>query len=169
LTLVAGCSGQPAAESQKSDVAETAAPAAGVERQAVEPTSTPIASPVPAAIQVQPGPKGATVSLNKVAVVGDIMTVALSYSGSDCCIYTPIDQVSVIDDTTSQRLSVLKDNAGNWMAAPVYSNRKEIRVDGSNKSPAQVWFKFPAPPATSKTVSITLPEVAPFDAVPVTR
>jgi hypothetical protein len=35
--------------------------------------------------------------------------------------------------------------------------------------PGIFWVKFPAPPATSKTVSLNLPKTAPFDGVPVTR
>jgi hypothetical protein len=167
---LAGCSGAPPEnETAVADTSESAPATTGVTRTEVEPSPSPTPAPLPAAIQTQPGPEGAQVALNRVAVVGDVMTVALSYSGGQCCTYTPVDKVSVIDDATSQRIGVLKDNAGNWMAAPMYSNNKELRVGGSKTAPAQVWFKFPAPPATTKTVSITIPEVAPFDGVPVTR
>ena len=172
MLLIGGCSKGPDAGSQTAvtdNAAVSSTADGGVTRNVVEPAAAPAPAPLPAAIQTQPGPKGTQVSLNRVAVTGDILTVALTFQGSDCCVYIPVDQVSVIDDATAQRISVLKDNAGNWMAAPIYSNNKEIRVDESKKSPAQVWFKFPAPPATTKTVSITIPEVAPFDAVPVTR
>ena len=170
LAVLTACSGpEPTDQSANVGNEQPEQAAAGVTREEIAPTPAPVATAAPASIQTQPGPKGAQVSLNKVAVTGDIMTVALSYSGGECCAYTPVDKVSAIDDATSQRLGVLKDNAGNWMAAPLYSNNSEIRVEGSKDSPAQVWFKFPAPPATSKTVSITIPEVAPFDAVPVTR
>lgn len=146
----------------------TDANTSGVVRQeTAAPEAPPAATPVTPAIQTQTGPGGSQVALNKVAVTGDIMTVSMTFTGGTCCTYTKVDQVSAIDDATSQRIGVLKDNAGNWMAAPMYSNDKEVRIDPSK--PAVVWFKFPAPPATSKTVSITLPEVAPFDAVPVTR
>ena len=61
---------------------------------------------------------------------------------------------------------MLKDNDGKWLASPI--NGKDLWVQLAN-SPVIVWFKFPAPAATSKTVSINIPEVAPFDGVPVTR
>lgn len=164
-----GPSGEQTAATSPANTQETAPPG-GVKRETVEPVPAPVAAPVPAAIQTQPGPKGSTVALNKVAVTGDILTVALTYTGGGCCTYTPVDKVSVIDDATSQRIGVLKDNAGNWMAAPLYGgDDKEVRIDSSDKGGAQVWFKFPAPPAGSKTVSINIPEVAPFDAVPVGR
>ena len=141
----------------------------GVSRDVVA-APTPEPAPIQgAAIQSQPGPKGNTVSLNKVAVTGDILTVTMTYSGGDqCCVHIPVNQVSVIDDATSQRFSVLKDNAGQAMAAPLESNPASVMPD-SFKQPSIVWFKFPAPPVTSATVSITVPGVAPFDAVPVTR
>lgn len=164
-----------AACSVKEDANQTAAAApadtaaTGVTRQEVPaPTPTPTQA-LPAAIQTQPGPKGATVALNRVQVTGNVLTVALTYSGGSCCNYSKIDEVSVIDDATSQRLGVLKDNAGKPMAAPLSGDGSELRVEDSTKAPAQVWFKFPAPPATTATVSITIPDVAPFDAVPVTR
>ena len=137
-----------------------------IETPSPTPTPTQVAAP---AIQTQPGPKGASVALNRVAVTGDVLTVALTYSGGTCCSYAKIDEVSVIDDATAQRLGVLKDNAGKAMAAPISSNGKDVRIGDSRRNTAQVWFKFPAPPATTQTVSIAIPEVAPFDAVPVTR
>lgn len=156
---IAACSQQPAETTTNTDTATV------VREEVAAPT--PAAAPTAAAaIQTQPGPDGAQVALNKVAVNGDIMTVTLTYSGGKCCAYAPLSEVSVIDDATSQRISVLKDNAGNWMAAPIFM-REQFRVDPS--TPNVVWFKFPAPPATTKTVSLTIPTVAPFDAVPVTR
>jgi hypothetical protein len=148
----------------------TASPAAGVMREEIAPTPTPSPAPLQVAvIQSQPGPRGNTVALNRVAVTGDILTVSLTFSGGgDCCIHIPVDDVSVIDDSTSQRISVLKDGSGKWMAAPLDSAGKTVGPE-SWQTPSVLWFKFPAPPATSKTVSITLPGVAPFDAVPVTR
>lgn len=165
---LAACGDRAAQPAADNETAEAAPATSGVTREAVEPEPAPAPPPAPAAIQTQPGPEGAQVALNRVAVTGDILTVALSFSGGECCSYLPIEEVSVIDDATSQRIGVLKDNAGQWMAAPLY-NGKEVRVEGSKTSPSQVWFKFPAPPATSKTVSITIPKVAPFDAVPVAR
>lgn len=142
----------------------------GVKRVEVRPTdpSPAQAAPQRAAIQTQPGPKGSQVALNKVAVTGDIMTVQLTFTadkgGTE---YVPLNEVSVIDDATAQQIGVLRDNAGNWLASPLQGkDRVNINL---YSSPAIVWFKFPAPPATTKTVSINIPTVGPFDGVPVTR
>lgn len=141
----------------------------GVTRQVIEEqAATPTPPPAAPVLQTQPGPKGAQVTLNRVGVTGDVLTVSMTFAGGDCCTYIKIDELSVIDDATSQRLGVLKDNAGNPMAAPLYnSDGKELRIDATK--PAVVWAKFPAPPVTSKTVSIAVPQVGPFDAVPITR
>lgn len=150
--------------------ANTTTETVGVTREEVAPpTPAPVAVPPPAAIQTQAGPKNNSVALNRVAVTGDILTVSMTFSGgTDCCIHIPVDDVSIIDDTTSQRISVLKDNTGKYMAAPLESGGRNVGPE-SYRTPSVVWFKFPAPPATSKTVSIAIPGVAPFDAVPVTR
>lgn len=164
---LAACSVRDEAENT-TEATATAEPT-GVTREEVAaptPTPTPLAAPV---IQSQPGPENNTVALNKVAVTGDILTVSMTFSGSrSCCVHIPVDDVSVIDDATSQRISVLKDNTGKYMAAPLESGGRNVGPADYDK-PGVVWFKFPAPPATSKTVSIAIPGVAPFDAVPVTR
>jgi len=165
-----------AACSVKSDD-QANAPANGetatVTREEVVPSPSPSPSPTQqqAAIQSQPGPRGTTVALTRAGVTGDILTVALTYhgEGNDCCEYVNLDDVSVIDDATSQRLGVLKDDRGKWMAAPLYeSDQNQLRFDIKN-GVAQVWFKFPAPSAGAKTVSINVPNVAPFDGVPIAR
>ncbi len=139
-----------------------------VREEVAAPTPSPTPAPAAAAIQTQPGPEGNSVALNKVAVTGDILTVTTTFSGGTCCVHLPVAQVSVIDDATSQRISVLKDNAGQFMAAPLETDERSVSPADYDK-PSVVWFKFPAPPATSTTVSIAIPGVAPFDAVPVTR
>ena len=169
MGVLAACSVK---EQDKAETTTTTSDAPGDTGVARETVPAPTPSPSlaqPAAIQTQPGSEGNTVALNKVAVTGDILTVSMTYSGSGkCCVHIPLDQVSVIDDATSQRISVLKDNTGKWIAAPLESSGKSVGPD-SFTQPSVVWFKFPAPPPTSKTVSITIPGVAPFDAVLVTR
>ena len=153
------------------DKTATPAPtASGVAR--VETAATPErdAAPAPAAavIQTQPGPGGSVVALNKVKVTGDVLTVQLTFTGKPSVPVLKLDEINLIDDKTSQRIGMLKDNAGKYMASPVSSNGENLQIN-LYESPAVVWFKFPAPPATSPTVSLNIPEVAPFDGVPVAR
>jgi hypothetical protein len=120
------------------------------------------------------GPEGSEVSLVRARVTGNVLTVELSYRTPDQgtswdSYYFDVDEVSVIDDTTSQRYGVLKDNAEAWMASPLDNDGKRIRIQTNDGKPSVVWFKFPAPPATASTISINIPEVSPFDGVTVQR
>jgi glucose/arabinose dehydrogenase len=168
---LAGCSGQDAAEQATAPAPEaTAAADAGVVREEIAPAPTPTPAPMVAAIQTQPGPRGYQAALTRATVTGDILTIALAFTGGKCCAHPDVDEISLIDDATSQRIGVLKDNSGKWMAGPMSISKRQLNIgNGSGDAPTQVFLKFPAPPATSKTVSLTIPEVAPFDAVPVTR
>lgn len=154
---------------------DTAAPATesagGVTRKTVEPSPSPAAfQPVQTAvIQSQPGPRGARVDLTRVAVTGDVLTVQVGISSPEGHSVTmDLDEVSVVDDATSQRYGVLKDGSGQWMASPM-SGTDMVSEYVSEGTTEVFWFKFPAPPAGSPTVSINLPGVGPFDGVPVTR
>ena len=167
LSLVA-CDVSP--KSATSDDKAAAASEATVTRERVMPQEeAPVARmPAQAAIQSQPGSDGAQVDLLKASVTGDILTITLRCSSEEKINSETIDvrKISVIDDATSQRISVLKDNAGNWMASNVTGNSIGTQCE---VKPGIFWAKFPAPPATSQTISISLPDVAPFDGVPVTR
>lgn len=157
--------------SEKPTMPDNSGASTGVTREpvAAPQDEAPVAKmPVQTAIQSQPGPDGSQVDLLKVAVTGDILTVTLRCS-SDEKINSQIfdvQKISVIDDATSQRLGVLKDNADAWMASNTTGNFMSTDCE---VKPGVIWAKFPAPPATSKTVSINLPEVGPFDGVAVAR
>lgn len=155
--------------------ANGAAPAApettgGVTRVEAPANDQPVVVPMPAqtVMQSQPGPDGSQVDLLKVAVTGDILTLTLRCSSPEK--YNSelfkLADISVIDDATSQKLSVLKDNEGKWLASDLVGDSMRASC---TPTPGIMWAKFPAPPATSKTISINLPKVAPFDGVPVTR
>lgn len=170
VALVA-CGADPSpADKAAQDAAAKATPSPLA--QAAQPAPAAPAAPPVQAIRTGAGPEGTQVSLVRAQVTGNVLTVELSYRPADNewnAVYFDIDEVSVIDDATSQRYGVLKDNANAWMASPINSDDKQIRVQMDDGRPAVVWFKFPAPPATSSTVSINIPDVSPFDGVPLQR
>lgn len=158
---------------------------AGVTRQEASPPPTaatppsPPAAPAAAPIQTQPGPEGRSVDLLRASVAGDVLSVALTYRAATGTrsngkswhnsSHFRIDEVSAIDDATAKRLGVLKDDRGQWMAAPLSTAQPdEINVEAGDED-VQVWFKFPAPSPETKTVSINIPKAGTFDAVPVRR
>jgi hypothetical protein len=139
----------------------------------VRDTAQPAPAPAPVAtpIQTQQGPEGARVDLTRAAVTGDILTVQLAYtapSDKPFSDYFRAEEVSVIDDATSQRYGILKDQTGAWLAAPLFVTHS-IRPSAQKGETAIVWMKFPAPPVTSRTISVNVPKVGPFDGVPVSR
>lgn len=169
LGMLAACKAAP--EANQTAAAATVpveADASGVTRTEIAASPSPV--PLPhAAIRTEPGPQGSQVALNKVAVTGDVMTVQLTYSGGTGSQYLKVDDISVIDDASARQLGVLKDAAGKPLAAPLSSASKENLSFPLGRSPQIVWLKFPAPPAASKTISINVPGVVPFDGMPVTR
>jgi hypothetical protein len=144
----------------------------GVTREEIKAEEPPV-QPMPpmAVIQSQPGPDGSQVDLVKVAVTGDILTVTMRCSSEDTVNSESfrVADISIIDDATSQRIGVLKDDQGKPMVSDPSPPKGDYMGADCEKKPGVIWAKFPAPPATSKTVSINFPEVAPFDGVTVTR
>ena len=137
--------------------------------------SAPV-SEAPAAAEViisQPGPNGTTWNLTRVAVTGRLMTVQFQVkpaAGKSMLLTSQrMTEINLVDDATSQRYSVLKDDTGKYMASPLTSKGDDLRVDSGVDKSAVVWFKFPAPPEGSTSVSINIPEVGPFDGVTVKR
>lgn len=166
--LLSACSSEKPAETDGAAPGQTGTV---VREKVAAPTAQPAeAAPSQPAIQTQPGPHGSTVALNRASVTGDVLTIQLTYSGAPKpnSQYMKLDDVSLIDDTTAQRIGVLKDNGGKWLASPLSSSGDALNI-ALRDTPTIVWFRFPAPPAQSATVSLNLPEAAPFDAIPVTR
>lgn len=163
---LAACGGQdPAAPAAEAPGAP--APQQQVERSDPAATPPPVAAPAPAAIQTQAGTDGVQVALTRAAVTGDVLTVQLLYtkpSEGSAGLRMAVEAVNVIDDTTAQRYGVLRDSTGRWQASPLEgASGNHISFGLSGGDTEVVWFKFPAPPATSPTISINIPNVGPFD------
>jgi hypothetical protein len=167
--LLTGCNSNPSPTATQTN--QAVAPTGSVVRETpAAPDTGPAVAPMatPTVIQSQPGPDGSQVDLLKVAVTGDILTVTLRCS-SEKKFNTrafSLKDVSVIDDATAQRIAVLKDNQGNWLASKVSG---DTMFGDCAVQPGILWAKFAAPSAGTKTVSVNLPEVAPFDGVAVTH
>ena len=135
----------------------------------------------------QKGPNGSQVDLIKAQVNGDTLTVELQYkpgsennrrsgtgvpAGSASSNYE-ISQVSVTDETTAKMYSVLRDQSGNSIASPLRTDQGKqsinISIPSVKDEPVSVWFKFPAPPVDTKTISVTIPEVGTYKAIPLSR
>lgn len=173
-TQLAACKQAPSPESS-SPPAGTDTPAATAEPNPAiaQPEVAPPAASAAPVIATQPGSKGSQWDLTKVAVTGNILSVQFNVRAGDEHLWDPsfpLSDISVVDDATAQRYSPLQDSSGKPMAAPLNSvNDKMLKLDIKKNSNGVIWLKFPAPPATSQTVSINVPEVAPFDGVTIQR
>lgn len=106
--------------------------------------------------------------LTKVKVTGSILTVEFETEGQNySSVRIELNQVSYIDDATAKKVDVLKDEAGEWMAAPLSGkNHLNFEVSGGI---TKIWMKFPAPPASSKTISLNIPKIGALDGLEVQR
>ena len=186
VVVLAGCQSNSETSLDRETEPERTAPP--TTQSAAEPTrvgttgatGAPQAEPAKTAQSAEPplatrqGSRGLEVDLMRVEVTGDLLTVDLRFRNPTATFASavlPIAQVSVIDDATSRRYGVVKDQAGTFMAAPLTSGRSSNRIMARvpANSHAVVWFKFPAPPPTSETVSINIPDAAPFDGIRLQR
>lgn len=145
----------------------------------VEPTAEHSVAPSTTYIETKLGDKNSTVHLSKVRVVGQVLSVDLVveperskgnpeyFNSLDLTI--PLDQVSYIDDSTSKKFGLLKDDSGAWMMSGNVSSSDGNKLTKITTSPFPLNFKFPAPSAEAKTVSITITNLASFDGVPISR
>ncbi|QNH62747.1 hypothetical protein [Hymenobacter sediminicola] len=177
---LAACSQEKTAETTTAPVTTDApaAPAAPADATSGGVERAETAAPAPAAapsLGTQPGPKGTQISLTKARVIGDILTVELQAAlpaNADAnyeTVRADIDQVSYIDDATSRKYNVLKDQSGMYMALPLDYSKKSVATDARKTGPGIMSFKFPAPPATSTTISLSLPGMGSFDGITIQR
>lgn len=171
ICVLAACDRQPATAAPASPAPVTADAAPAPNPVVTTPDTPPAVVSGSGTVMAQPGPDASTWELKKAHVTGNLLTAQFYVrpaTKDDITYHGDIDQISMVDDATAQRYGVIKDQSGNALVSD-RSGSNSLRVSTSRDEAANVWVKFPAPPATSRTVSITLPQVAPFDGVPVTR
>ena len=105
------------------------------------------------------------VDVLKASILDNIFTVVLVYRNNGEAkerIYYNFAGVYFIDDTEKKKYHVLKDSNNKWIGAPMNSAgdiSRKIAAGGKQL----VWFKFPAPPATVKSINLVIPGVLPFE------
>jgi hypothetical protein len=111
------------------------------------------------------------VEVLKASTLDNIFTVVLLYRNNGEAkerIYYNFAGVYFIDDTEKKKYHVLKDSNNKWIGAPMNSAgdiSKKIAAGGKQL----VWFKFPAPPATVKSINLVIPGVLPFEELAISR
>lgn len=179
-----------AAPAPQAPPAPPAAPAAQPPSVPEAPTaaaSAPQASaPQPAAstaksIQTQMGMTGdVEVDVIQANVREGILTVTLAYRNNGKEKNTlrtyPIDEVYFISEIEKKKYHVLKDSKAEWIASPVARNMLGFETGGGvmaveipSGGKVVVWFKFPAPGDNVQVVNLVVPDVLPFEKLPIAR
>ncbi len=123
--------------------------------------------PVIASKQIAKG----VLNVTKVRVVGSILNVEMAIPNTDKNVFNlniPPGNIYYIDDATAKKNTLLKDDEGKFMVTPTNDEGQKLWYLGSDDL-ILISLKFAAPPAESKTISLTLGEYGSFDELPVSR
>jgi hypothetical protein len=132
------------------------------------------------ALQTQMGLTGTVeVDVVKAGVREGILTVVLSYRNAGqepIKVGFNVDELYFIDETEKKKYHVLKDSKGESIGAPTSYNKVGYTTPGGPE-PVKVppggkqtlWFKFPAPPESVQTIELLVPDVLPFEKLPISR
>jgi len=126
-------------------------------------------------LQSQPSSDGFfEVSLNSVKIRGEVLTVRMTLkniSGKSVKLQLYYQSVYYTDIQNKKKYFALKDSEGKYIAGPKDRNSEGGKIERYLKAEQQtiMWIKFPAPPVTTKTVDIIIPDVLPFEEVQIKR
>lgn len=162
-------------EASKPNLAPPAAEAPASSSPAlVQEPAAPQQDPAAQAIESKPFGEG-TLALTKAKVVGQILNVEFiltppkkadgSYKAQSE--YIKVKDFAYIDESTTKRISLLKDESGKYMIDPAADANDMTMI--SARSPKTIAIKFPAPPETTPTITIDFPGAGSFDSVQVSR
>ena len=179
LVLAAGCQ-KPAEETAATSVTTTESPAAAAESA----SSTASAAESPAAATTAPAAPAAETVLAShetnwngvVAEVtefrrkGNTLTAKVrlrNQAGADVQTEIIYKEVYLMDLAAGKKYQVLQDEAGAFIAA-LRSGWTERWYGQLAPGQSQLlWMKFPAPPPEVKSVTLQLPNVPPFEDLPI--
>ncbi|HEX6899814.1 MAG TPA: hypothetical protein VF789_08875 [Thermoanaerobaculia bacterium] len=188
LVLAAGCE---ARQPETASESEPAAPAAATAPESAPPASgtttaapsgstaappataeipqTAPATAAPLASQTSNWP-GVVADVNEFRRKGSTLTARVTFRNSGPDRAEPdirYSEVYVMDTTAGKKYEVLRDEKGTYIAAlrSGYSDRwYEYLQPGQTYT---VWMKFPAPPQETKTITLQVPGVPPFEDLPI--
>lgn len=183
LMLTAGCQARQEAASE-AEPAPAAAPAEATPEPAPAAPTTAAPATAPATAENPPTATASTAPLasqtsNWPGIVADVTEfrrkgstltarVVFRNSGPDRSeADVHYNEVYVMDTAAGKKYEVLRDERGSYIAAlrTGYSDRWY-----QNLEPGQtytVWMKFPAPPPETRTITLQVPGVPPFEDLPI--
>lgn len=117
---------------------------------------------------------GTLVTVDKAKVIGKVLYVELKVKNmgeSSSLNVIDVADINYVDDAEAKKHDILKDDDGNYQASPLQMKTGgRLQVSTSSRRPeALISLKFAAPPETSKTITLSIPDFGTFDAIPVSR
>jgi hypothetical protein len=123
-------------------------------------------------IQTQSASQGdLEVDVIKAAAKEGILTIQIAYrnpGNSQAPIKYGLGDVYFLDTQDKKKYHVLKDSQGAFLAAPD-NGYGEISGTVPASGKIIVWFKFPAPPASTTKINLVVPNVLPFEDLPIAQ
>jgi hypothetical protein len=107
----------------------------------------------------------ATAELTELKRASGVLTAKVRWraTGPKAEVEMSTEKFYVLDPAGGKKYEVLKDSGGQPLVSETY--RQSIEAVGDTY---RAWFKFPAPPADVKRVSLTMPDCEPLEDVPIT-
>jgi hypothetical protein len=108
---------------------------------------------------------GVTADITDFKRKGSTLTVRVRLhndGGKDAYVEFTYEKCYLLDAAAGKKYQVLKDDAGAAIAA-VNAGNEDWRGTIKAGQSQTIWMKFPAPPATVKSVSLSIDNAPPFD------
>lgn len=173
VLLIVSCKGSQESTTSTASASSTtqssttsAAAAQTMTTPAATPTTPPPAAAAGALASQETNWSGITAAVTEFRRKGNTLTAKVRFTngGSDeKDVQVHYAQVNLVDTTGGKKYQTLKDEKDEYIALlnPGWKDRWSSNVKpGESKT---VWMKFPAPPAETKTITLQMPNMPPFD------
>lgn len=123
-------------------------------------------------IQTQSTTEGdVEVDVIKASVKEGTLTIQLAYrnkAGEPAKFYFDAKDVYYIDEKEKKKYHVLKDNKETYIASPIRS-KETVLFEIQPKGKMISWYKFPAPASGATKINLVVPNVLPFEDLPISQ
>jgi hypothetical protein len=127
-------------------------------------------------IQTQPFTNGSVeVDVIKAAVREGILTIQIvsrNTGDENLKIGYGLENFYFLDQKAKKKYHVLRDSSGAWFVSPACDPAFAPQTDTVTVPPGGrtlMWFKFPAPSIDTTKIDLFIPNVMPFEDLPITR
>jgi hypothetical protein len=111
----------------------------------------------------------ATAELTECKRKEGVLTIKVRFKATaETTLSLPYKDTYVMDTAAGKKYEVLHDSEGNPLASTNTYYRDKVYVTIKAGESNKIWWKFPAPPAETKTITFSVPNSEPFEDVPIT-